>query len=350
MTGMTNGKGSKHMRQDSETRLGARPRRVFVCEYLSAAGTGPGEAAAALLEQGCAMRDALVADLLGVPGVNVAVAHGGPPAPPVPRGAVAVVAPHGAALFDFVHRQAPAHDLAWIVAPESDGLLARLHHGVAAKGARRWIGCDAESIGIASSKRATLERLARHGVATPLAFDDAGARHWVVKPDDGAGATDTRRHASRDAARADLQRRRAAGVAATLEPWVEGEALSLSLLCGGGAAELLAANRQQIGLDAEGQIAFRGVEVGALRHDRPRLAALRALAGALARALPGLAGYVGVDLVWHAAHGPVTIEINPRLTCAYVGLSAALGRNVAHAVIAAHEARFAPVEASDARA
>ena len=296
------------------------------------------------------MRDALVADLLGVPGASVTVAHGGPHAPPLPCGAARVAAPHGAALFDFVHRQALAHDLAWIVAPESDGLLARLHDSVAAAGARRWIGCDADSIGTASSKRATLERLARHGVATPLAFDDAGARHWVVKPDDGAGATDTRRHASRNAAQADVQRRLTAGASATLEPWVEGEALSLSLLCGGATAELLAANRQKIALDAAGQIEFRGVEVGALRHDPPRLAAPRALAGALAHALPGLAGYVGVDLVWHAARGPVAIEINPRLTCAYVGLSAALGRNVAHAVIAAHEARLASAGASDAHA
>jgi tyramine---L-glutamate ligase len=27
--------------------------------------------------------------------------------------------------------------------------------------------------------------------------------------------------------------------------------------------------------------------------------------------------------------GPVVIEVNPRVTCAYIGLSAALGRNLA---------------------
>ena len=298
------------------------------------------------------MRDALVADLLGVPGVSVTLAHGAGVAPPAVCGAAHIaVAPGGEALFDFVRSAARSHDLTWVVAPESDGLLARLHDSVAASGASRWIGCDAASIAIASSKRATLERLARHGIATPLAFTDGVAAHWVVKPDDGAGAAGTQRHASRDAARADLQqRRRAAGASATLEPWVEGEALSMSLLCGGGRAELLAANRQRIALGPEGRVEFGGVEVHALRRDRPRLAALRALAGAVARALPGLAGYVGVDLVWHAARGPVAIEINPRLTCAYVGLSAALGRNVAHEVIAGHESRFAIAEAADARA
>jgi predicted ATP-grasp superfamily ATP-dependent carboligase len=338
------------MSRRGEARRVARPRRVFVCEYLSAGGAAR-DADASLLAQGSAMRDALVADLLGVPGVSVTLAHGAGVAPPAACGAAQIaVALGGEALFAFVRGAARSHDVTWVVAPESDGLLARLHDSVAASGASRWVGCDAASIAIASSKRATLEWLARYGIATPLAFTDGAAAHWVVKPDDGAGAAGTHCHASRDAARADLQRRHAAGASATLEPWVEGEALSMSLLCGGGKAELLAANRQRIALGAEGHVEFGGVEVHALRHDRPRLAALHALAGAVARALPGLAGYVGVDLVWHAARGPVVIEINPRLTCAYVGLSAALGRNVAHEVVAGHESRLAIAEAADARA
>ena len=51
-----------------------------------------------------------------------------------------------------------------------------------------------------------------------------------------------------------------------------------------------------------------------------------------------LGGFVGIDLVWHDRRGPVAIEINPRVTCAYVGLSRSLGRNLAGEVIAAFEA------------
>jgi tyramine---L-glutamate ligase len=335
------------MSQEIEELRRARRRRVFVCEYLSAGGAGPDDDAA-LLAQGRSMRDAIVADLLGVPGVSVTVAHGERVAPA--RGAARpVLAQRGEALIDAVRRQSAAHDLAWIVAPESAGLLARLHDSVeAAAGAARWIGCDAASIAVASSKRATLERLARHGIATPLAFAQ-DATHWVVKPDDGAGAVATRRHAGHAAARADLERRRAAGASATLEPWVEGEALSLSLLCERGTAELLAVNRQHIALDAAGHVDFRGVAVNALAHDAARGPALRRLAAAVARALPGLAGYVGVDVAWHAARGPVAIEVNPRVTCAYVGLSEALGRNLARDVLGAHERRFAGDEVADAR-
>jgi predicted ATP-grasp superfamily ATP-dependent carboligase len=54
----------------------------------------------------------------------------------------------------------------------------------------------------------------------------------------------------------------------------------------------------------------------------------------VARAVPGLSGFAGIDLVWHPRHGAVVIEVNPRVTCAYVGLSAALGRNLAAELLA----------------
>lgn len=289
-----------------------RPMRVFVFEYLSGGGTA--EAAdPALLAQGLAMRDALLADLRCIDGCTATCAEAASALP----------------LLEAVRRHVALHDRAWIIAPESGRILEALHGAV---GAARWIGCDADSIRITSSKSATLRQLAEHGLATPLAFA-ANATRWVVKPDDGAGATDTRVHESRRIAEADRATRDAS---ATLEPWVEGDALSVSLLCASGSAELLAINRQHLELDARGGLSYRGVTLDALpAHDR-RAGALRTMAGAVARALPGLRGYVGIDLVWHATRGPVVIEINPRLTCSYVGLSAALGRNLAAEVLAMH--------------
>ena len=69
----------------------------------------------------------------------------------------------------------------------------------------------------------------------------------------------------------------------------------------------------------------------------PRAVRLAELAARVHRAVPGLRGFVGIDLVWHPQHGPVVIEVNPRVTCAYVGLSRALGRNLAAQVIARHD-------------
>jgi predicted ATP-grasp superfamily ATP-dependent carboligase len=65
------------------------------------------------------------------------------------------------------------------------------------------------------------------------------------------------------------------------------------------------------------------------------------LAQKVARALPGLRGFVGVDLVWHPSQGPVAIEVNPRVTSAYVGLSAHLQRSLAAEVLALHTRELA---------
>lgn len=305
-------------------------RRVFVYEYLS----GSALAAAQwpeLLSQGVAMRDAMVRDLLACGDVAVSVATTGPAAR-VPAGAARVWARPGEAAPAFVARVGATHAAVWAVAPECEGVLAQLAAAVAP---RRWLGCQAGAIALASSKGATLRHCAAHGLETPLRFE-AVAQRWVVKPDDGAGATDARVHADLGKACRDRDARRGD---AWLEPWVEGPALSVSLLCTKARVQVLAVNRQRIAVDAEGALHFEGVEVDAV-HDARR-PAMAAFARQVAGAVPGLRGVVGLDIVWHEQRGPVLIEINPRLTSAYVGLSAALGRNVAAELLAA---QFEPAE------
>lgn len=307
-------------------------RRVFVYEYLSGGGTVGDDPHVAdeLMPMGVAMRDAMALDLLCSADCAVTVATG-PGAAGAPPGAATVTPRADEAPHAFVARQAQRHDAVWLVAPETDGLLGQLALAVEP---RRWLGCAPAAIALAASKRATVKHLAAQGVATPLDWrHDSRVTHWVVKPDDGAGAVDTRVHADEDSAYRDHDAR--APGSAWLEPWIDGEALSLSMLCSGGRAELLSVNRQRIDVDAQGTLRFAGVEVNVVAPRDARRPALAALAAAVARALPGLRGFVGIDLVWHATRGPVLIEINPRVTSAYVGLSASLGRNLAAELLAA---------------
>ncbi|HSW08761.1 ATP-grasp domain-containing protein [Aquabacterium sp.] len=310
-------------------------KRVFVYEYLSGGGLldAGASADADLQAQGLAMRDAVVADLLRTGECTVSTAAGAQ-LPPAPWPATTVTPGTAEAPIDFVARQAARHDVTWVIAPETDGLLEQFQAVVAPA---RWLGCDGPAIRLTSSKQATLRRLAERGLATPLAFaQSAGITQWVVKPDDGAGSLATRVHASFAAAREDWARRSRRGAAITLEPWLPGEALSVSLLCSDEGSELLSVNRQHITIDAQGTLAYAGVSVNIYPPSDARTVVLRALAAQVVAALPGLRGFVGIDLVWHAQHGPVVIEVNPRLTCAYAGLSAALGRNLAAEILQLH--------------
>ena len=307
--------------------------RIFVYESLSAgAPVAPEGPDRELLAAGVAMRDAIVDDLARLDGVAVTCAVGAASgrAATWGRGSARLAtaaAREGESAEAFVGRMAAAHDLCWIVAPETGGELARLH---AAIGEDRWIGCDAASIRCASSKRASLAVLAAAGVPTPL--DGATSHHgrWLVKPDDGAGCLSTRVFRDHAAALAAVALDPARADTLALQPFVEGEALSISMIVGADLATAVSFNRQRIEIDPAGCLSDLGVQAGALDvATDPRISRLDAIASATARALPGLGGFVGIDVVWNDERGAVVIEVNPRVTCAYVGLSDRLGHNLA---------------------
>lgn len=346
-------------------------------EFISAGGLGeaaPTEPATAagepLLAQGVRMRDALLGELSALAGLQIGVADAGlaplPEHRPMHAGAAAAQRLATAGVDDlavWLRAQQTAFDLVWVIAPETDDCLLTLCEAVAPA---RWIGCSADAIRVSSSKTRTRERLAAHGIPTPQAWAPGLAApvqpgRWVLKPDDGAGSEHTRVFADFAAARAALASANAPdgsgeaqpddGMPArwTLEAWVEGDALSLSLLCAAGRAEVLSVNRQRLTVAADGQLGYAGVDTGV----EPVTPALRDLAGRCAAAVPGLAGFVGLDLVRQPDGRLCIIEINPRLTCAYAGLAAPppgagtpLGtsrreRNLAANIISAHDAALA---------
>lgn len=322
--------------------------RVLLLEYVTAGGLHGDPAEAELLPMGRAMRDAMMHDLLALPAqrlgrLGVVGTAAALPSAADPR-LLGLRPDPGEAPLDFLARQRGHWDAVWAVAPETGGLLAQCQALVAPA---VWLGSDAPTQWLCASKTRTLAALARQGLATPLeAAWVASAQRWVVKPDDGAGAVDTQVFTRLAEARQALQRRRAAGEAALLQPWVEGEAMSLSLLAREPrgpqgalspqepAVDWLAWNRQCLQLAPDGRLSFEGVQRLDPGGGDPRRPRLQALAAALRRALPGLRGFVGVDFVWHPQAGPVVIEVNARVTCAYVGLSQALGRNLAGEVLA----------------
>lgn len=324
--------------------------KLFVFEYLTGGGIDPDVAGAgsladlsALIVEGRVMRDAIAADLRMLPGIDVTIASSRFEQLDTSL-AHCKAEPHES-VTRFVARMARAHDYACIIAPECDGLLLRLYDAV---GAARWLGCAKEAIRAASSKSATAACLAAHGIATTPALEpsqasSAEAQRWVVKPDDGAGGLDTYVYDDLEAARAEYERRAEAGRNPVLQAWVDGEPLSVSLICNDDGTRLISINRQRIGLSdvsdearRERIVQFDGVDVNRIDRHGPQGRALERLALRVAQALPGLRGFAGIDVVWHPERGPVVIEVNPRLTVAYAGLSRALGRNLAAELLAAH--------------
>ncbi len=305
--------------------------RIFVFEHATGGGFVGEDIPESWMREGDLMLGALLRDLSAVPGLDIVTTRDAR-LPPLDAPARVRSLRDRDDVWPCWRRCATEADAVWPIAPETGGELERFTRMVLACG-RRLLGSGPEAVRVAGSKLRTAELLGRHGVAvvgTQRADDPLppAPRGWVVKPDDGAGALETRWFDGEDALRAWLAE---AGRRETcvVQPYVEGDSLSLSLLCQDGRTRMLTRNRQRIVVE-NGAMRYLGGTVG-LETGHAQEA--RAMAEAVAAALPGLWGYVGIDFIG-TADGPVLVEVNPRLTTSYIGMHEALGRNPAQMVLA----------------
>jgi predicted ATP-grasp superfamily ATP-dependent carboligase len=156
-----------------------------------------------------------------------------------------------------------------------------------------------------------------------LLFSDTG---WVVKPDDGAGSEDCylfedektmKRFIQSSASRNYIQQR-----------FLNGMHLSLSAVYLSNKTVLLSCNQQELNRRS-------GALTNKLLHhqvDNDCQRSFKKLVDSLGEQISGLRGYVGIDLVVNN-QGPVILDINPRLTTSYAGLSDLVGFNVAGLIL-----------------
>jgi predicted ATP-grasp superfamily ATP-dependent carboligase len=344
--------------------------RVFVCEYLCAEAP---QGEPALRREGRAMLAGVLADLAACPEVLplTLLAEGSADADRLPPGCVVERAPAGRAA-DAFRRVAAAADATLVIAPEFDGLLAERCRWVEEVGGRL-LGPSSRAVELAADKLRLAAVWQGLGVPTPAtaalggrpALKDGatdpspvnGAEEpalsispvygaspcspvlqdgvaLVVKPRDGAGSQATflvRRPADLPACLA----------AAAAEGWrgeliaqehVPGLAASVAFLIGPGQRLALPACEQC--LSDDGRFHYRG---GRLPLPPPLDDRARRLGAAALAALPGLQGYVGVDLVLGAAadgSADRVLEVNPRLTTSYLGLRMLARFNLAAALLA----------------
>lgn len=298
--------------------------KIFVYEAVTGGAMVRQDPPAALVYEADLMVQALLADLGELAGISLITTRD--ERLPVVEGIETVVVDRMHDPLAAFDRCLALADAAWVIAPETGGELERLSRRVL-DGGRLLLGSHPDAVAIASSKRATVETLTATGVPVVPTFTAADELpqlpgRWVVKPDDGAGSEDTVRVA--DAAAAHELLRAGAG-RLVAQPWIDGESLSLSLLCHQGLALLASVNRQETRFAEGGRLSLAGITVNAVTDADGHFTAL---ADQVAAAMPGLHGWCGVDLIRGA--GAITVlEVNPRLTTSYAGLHAALNLNPA---------------------
>jgi predicted ATP-grasp superfamily ATP-dependent carboligase len=299
--------------------------RVLVCEFITGGGLRGALLPPSLAREGELMLQALLADLAtcGVDEITVLRdARLAPIEQPKIRTQFVV-----GDFMDTYARCCDRADAVLPIAPETGGALLQLSR-IAVERQCYLLASRAEAVALAGSKLMTCAHLESSGLrVVPTRRLDGfeySTGSWVLKPEDGAGGE----HCVLIESMADWRAwrdRHGAGQGYVLQPYLCGTDASLLLLCRAGECALLAGNRQYLTLDAAG---CRLTALGVNALPARTRTSLEPLARAIVRAIPGLWGFAGVDLLL-IGDGVVVVEINPRITTAYAGLGVSLGTNPA---------------------
>ena len=115
-----------------------------------------------------------------------------------------------------------------------------------------------------------------------------------------------------------------------VQQFIDGEPASVSLLSNDKKAMALSLNKQSITLAEPNETS--SYDGGCVPFNHPLKQEALSLAEKVVESFSGLRGYVGVDLVL-GKDEPYVVDVNPRLTTSYVGLSKVANFNVAEALI-----------------
>ena len=270
------------------------------------------------------MRDAVAADFAAVPGVRVILPGDVP--------------------FD---RLAAEADFTLVIAPECSGRLEHICRDVMRVGGRL-LGPSPDGVRLTADKLLLSKHWERAGVPTPATWalgDEPADVAVVVKPRDGAGsqAMVLWRQDSDPVGTAQDQN----PVPTTNLPawpgsmiaqaYVPGLPASVAFLIGPSQTIPLVPCQQLLSTD--GRFTYLGGRLP-LTPDLANRATR--MASAAVQCVPGLHGYVGVDVVLGDDGRDWAIEINPRLTTSYVGLRALARFNLAHAMLAVVRGELVP--------
>lgn len=320
--------------------------KILVFEYITGGGFNRQELSESLAHEGRLMLQALLDNLRSLAGqrsdVSVVVMLDDRVNGSINTAGfdTVIIGPEQDSHEEFA-RLALCCDAIWPIAPEFDGILEALCQTVELSG-KLLLTSPARAVALTGNKLKTYQHFRQHHIATvPTRLFTGEAwdnrylpglgsvgptrkiGQWLVKPVDGVGCADsyilTERH--------HFEQMHAQTGRYVIQPHIQGKKTSLSCLFKDGRGWLLCVNLQQF------DIVSRQYQLSKIIVNHPSgSSAHRLLVDHIARALPELWGYAGIDLI-ETPDQLLVLEINPRLTTSFAGIHSALGINIAENVL-----------------
>jgi predicted ATP-grasp superfamily ATP-dependent carboligase len=256
-----------------------------------------------------------------------------------------VTVSHPDQLYEMLAELSGAFDAVYVIGPESDQTLENLVKTVETSGGNS-LNCTSEAINHVSNKQTFYESVKKCGITVPetVVIDihekvDVVRRltkplgyPLVFKPVDGVGCgglsvVKQKTGIEQAMHKVALESQCEQFVAQKL---VKGEPASVCVYSTGREAVAVSLNKQFVTLGAPHEESrYLG---GVVPFIHPMKREAFSFVEKVVLLERGLRGYVGVDMVL-AEDGPVVVEVNPRLTVSYIGLSKVMNFNPAQALI-----------------
>jgi predicted ATP-grasp superfamily ATP-dependent carboligase len=237
-------------------------------------------------------------------------------------------------------------DAAYVIAPETEGVLQSLVESVEQTGAAS-LNCPASTIGKVVDKAFLHASLTKLGLPAPetmvfsvadgveeikRAIHDRLCFPLIFKPSNDVNCCglSVARNESQVAGAVGKIKRESSSKRFLAQEFIKGAAASVSLISTGSDALPISLNRQVVTIGASDAISsYSG---GLVPFDHPLRRRAFAVAEKIVKSFRDLRGYVGVDLVLTEEEA-VAIEVNPRLTTSYIGLRRVVNFNPAEAIV-----------------
>lgn len=294
---------------------------IFIYEHLTSGALADEPFSPGLMREGDAMLQALCRDLITL-GHEICVLRDTRLTPlEMPTGSLQVINISAKSDYAAAWRQSLQNYQQFIViAPETGGILQDLVSALE-QHQKYHLGASAEAISLCTDKLACGRLLQQQGLLTPDSYAASdwlqqkpdNSPSWIIKPVDGAGCEQTFRFDTAGTSHFLSQLSQETRQQTIVQPFISGETLSLSLFIDNNDIQLLSVNRQHLA-EAGHQLQLKHCEAGCDELVSPGQA--RQLARQIHATIPGLRGFIGIDLVRNG-EALWLIEINPRLTSSY---------------------------------
>ena len=309
--------------------------RHFIFEFITSGGLTNQELDFKLAQEGELMVAALVKDLKQIPDASIALCRDARLDRSGQDIEYVVINEHP---HDEIRQAIQPDDIVWLIAPESDNCLVEWAEWFNEQNSMPLLS-DIQSLRICTSKYQTAKLFQRHDIQvipTQRADDEISVSEhgWIVKPDDGAGAEQIMVFSDRKQLDNCLANH-GNNNNLVVQPYMKGRNMSLSMLCCDGMSVVIGCNLQNIEMQNE-QMRLESIEVNACVNI---LEDFKKLASRIAKALPGLQGYVGIDLIENQQGELIVVEVNPRLTTSYAGLGQSINMNMAEQILDVFQSR-----------